>query len=121
MSTSSTARKGNKVAYAVIGVLVSVCAVGWAIIVGYSEGSPGVTPEVISFQLADRSVRVHYQISKPKGDDVRCALVAYGTDHGELGRAEVTVPRGTGSVERHQELPTSSRATSVTVRDCRTG
>lgn len=124
MSTAtapSTARKGNKVAYAVIGVLVAICAVGWAIIVGFSEGRPGITPEVISFQLADHSVRVHYQISKPKGDDVRCALVAYGTDHSELGRAEVTVPPGTGSVERHQELPTSSRATSVTVNDCRVG
>ncbi|MFL6055609.1 MAG: DUF4307 domain-containing protein [Actinoallomurus sp.] len=121
MSTSSTARKGNKVAYAVIGVLVAICAVGWAIIVGYSEGSPGVTPEVISFQLRDRSVRVHYQISKPKGDNVRCALVAYATDHSELGRTEVTVPPGIGNVDRHQELPTSSRATSVTVNDCRTG
>jgi Domain of unknown function (DUF4307) len=121
MSTGSTARKGDRVAYAVIGVLVAICAVGWAIIVGYSEGRPGITPEVISFQLADHSVRVHYQISKPKADDVRCALVAYATDHSELGRAEVTVPPGTGSVERHQELPTSSRATSVTVRDCRAG
>ena len=121
MSTSSTARKGNMVAYGVIGVFVAICAVGWAIIVGYSEGKPGVTPEVISFQLADRSARVHYQVSKPKGENVRCAIVAYGTDHGELGRAEITIPPGTGSVERHQELPTSARATSVTVTDCRTG
>jgi Domain of unknown function (DUF4307) len=121
MSTSGTTRRGDKVAYAVIGVLVAVCAVGWAIIVGFSEGRPGVTPEVISFQLADRSVRVHYQISKPKGDDIRCSLVAYDTDHAELGRAEVDVPPGTGSVERHQVLPTSARATSVTVTDCRAG
>jgi Domain of unknown function (DUF4307) len=121
MSTSGTARKGNKVAYAVIGVLVAICAAGWAIIVGFSEGRPGVTPEVISFQLGDRSARVHYQISKPKGDDVRCALVAYDTHHAELGRAEVRVAPGTGSVERRQVLPTSARATSVTVTDCRAG
>jgi hypothetical protein len=121
MSTVTNGTRRNWVAYAVIGVFVAICAVGWAIITVHTEGNPGISPQIVSWQAADRSVRVHYQIAKSKGDDVRCALIAYDTDHAEVGRAEVTVPSGTGDVDRRQQVPTSSRATAVDVRDCRTG
>jgi hypothetical protein len=121
MTTITTGSKRNWVAYAVIGVFVAICAAGWAIIVVRSEGNPGISPQIVSWQAADRSVRVHYEIAKSKGADVRCALIAYDTGHAEVGRVEVSVPPGTGDVDRHQELTTSSRATAVDVQECRTG
>jgi Domain of unknown function (DUF4307) len=121
MATTTTGTRRNWVAYTVIGVFVAICAAGWAIIMAHTDGNPSVSPEIVSWQAADRSVRVHYDIAKPKGDNVRCTLIAYDTAHAEVGRTEVTVPPGTGSVDRHQELSTSSRATAVDLQECRTG
>jgi hypothetical protein len=112
---------GGKVAYVVIGILVGICAIGWAIITAYAEGVPGINPEVVSWRAADTSVRVHFQIGKPKGHGVHCALVAYDTSHAVIGRADVFVPRGTSSVDTIRTLPTSSRPTSVDVTQCHTG
>jgi hypothetical protein len=121
MTTIPTGTRRNRLAYAVIGVLVVVCAAGWAIIMVHADGNPRVSPQIVSWQAADRSVRVHYEIAKPKGDDVRCTIIAYDPEHAEVGRAEVTVPPGMGSVDKHQEVATSSRATAVDVRECRAG
>jgi hypothetical protein len=112
---------GNRVAYAVIGAFVAACAIGWAIIMSHTEGPPGISPEVVSWRAADTSVRVHYQVAKPKSDVLHCAVVAYSPSHAEVGRAEVVVPAGTTSVETRQDVPTSSKATAVDVRDCRIG
>jgi hypothetical protein len=116
-----TGTRRNWVAYTVIGVVVGVCAIGWAIIMVHADGNPGISPQVVSWQAADRSVRVHYQIAKSKGDDVRCALIAYDPDHAEVGRTEVTVPSGTSNVDERRDVATSSRATAVDVQECRTG
>jgi hypothetical protein len=121
MSSTGADTRRNRVAYLVIGLFVAICAAGWAIIVVHSEGTPGITPQIVSWQVADRSVRVHYQIAKSKGADVSCALIAYDVNHAEVGRTEVTVPSGTGDVDRHQELPTRTRATAVDVQGCRAG
>src|SRR3954471_6911198 len=121
MTPNITGWRRNWVAYAVIGVVVGVCAIGWAIIMVRADGNPGISPQVVSWQAADRSVRVHYEIAKSKGDDVRCAIIAYDTQHAEVGRTEVAVPPGTGNVDRHQEVATSSRPTAVDVSECRTG
>lgn len=121
MTTITTPRWRNWVAYSVIGLFVAVCAVGWAIITVHTDGNPGISPQVISWQAADRSVRVHYEIAKSKGDNVRCTIIAYNTDHAEVGRAEVNVPPGTSDMERRQEVATSTRATAVDVQECRTG
>jgi hypothetical protein len=121
MTTMTTGNRRNWVAYTVIGLFVGLCAVGWAIIMGHTEGNPSISPQIVSWQAADRSVRVHYEIAKSKGDDVRCALIAYDTRHAEVGRVEVAVPPGTGNVDRHQEVATSSRPTAVDVQECRTG
>jgi hypothetical protein len=121
MTTITTGSKRNWVAYTVIGVIVGICAVGWAIIMVHTEGNPGISPQVVSWQAADRSVQVRYEIAKSKGDDVSCALIAYDPRHAEVGRVEVTVPSGTGDVDRRQEVATSSRATAVDVQECRTG
>lgn len=121
MTTITTGRRRSWLGYAVIGLFVAVCAIGWAIVMVRMDGNPGISPEVVSWQAADHSVRVHYQIAKAKGDDVRCTIVAYNTDHAEVGRAEVTVPPGTSSVNTRQEVATSARATAVDVQECRTG
>jgi hypothetical protein len=121
MTSVTTATRRNWVAYAVIGVFVAICAVGWAIITAHTDGDPSVSPEIVSWQAADGSVRVHYEIAKSKGDNVSCSLIAYDTNHAVVGRSVVTVPPGTGNVDRHQEVATSSRATAVDLQECRTG
>lgn len=125
MTTSAADQRSgkgsSKLAYAVIGVLVGICAIGWAIITAYADGVPGINSEVVSWQAADTSVRVHFQIGKPKSHDVHCTLVAYDTSHGVVGQAAVDIPRGTSNVDTIRTLPTSSRATSVDVTQCHTG
>lgn len=121
MTTTRTPAKGNRIAYAVIGAFVALCAVGWAIVVAYSEGTPGITPQVVSWRIADRSVDLRYEVSKPKGERVRCAIIAYDVRHAELAHMEITVPAGVSDVDRRQTVPTSARATSVTVNECRAG
>jgi hypothetical protein len=109
----------NTVAYAVIGVFVAICAIGWAIIMTHAEGTPGIAPEVVSWQAGDRSVLVRFQIGKPAGERVRCAIVAYDTRHGEVGRTEIAVPPGSAVADERREVPTSSRATAAEVKECR--
>jgi hypothetical protein len=121
MSSNSATTRRNWVAYPLIGLIVAVCAVGWAIITVRSEGNPGISPQIVSWQAADRSVQVHYQIAKSKGDNVRCALIAYDPDHARIGQTEVTVPAGAGAVDRRQRLATTSRATAVDLQECRAG
>jgi hypothetical protein len=121
LTTTSIGTRRNWVAYAIIGTFVAICAIGWAIIVAHTEGTPGITPQIVSWRVADRSVAVHYEIAKPKGDAVRCALIAYDTGHAEVGRVEVVVPAGTGDVDARRDVPTTSRATAVDVQECRTG
>lgn len=121
MTTSGSRPRRNWPAYAVIGVFVAICAVGWAIIMAHTEGTPGISPQVVSWRAGDRSVMVHYQIAKSKGDDVSCAIIAYDTGHAEVGRSRVVVPAGTGDVDARRDVPTTSRATAVDVRECRRG
>ena len=121
MTTTATGNSGTGWPIRSSGCSSAICAAGWAIIIAHTEGKPAISPEIVSWQAADRSVRVRYEIAKSKGDNVSCALIAYDTGHAEVGRVEVNVPPGTGNVDRHQELPTSSRATAVDVQECRTG
>ncbi len=120
-ATSTKGTRGNKVAYAVIGVFVGLCAIGWAIIIAHTEGTPGITPQLVSWQASPTSVRVHYEVSKPKSADVHCAIVAFDTSHAEVGRVQVDVPPGTSNVDTRRDVPTSSLATAVDVRECRRG
>jgi hypothetical protein len=121
LTTTTTGKRRDWLAYTVIGVFVAICAVGWAIINTHTEGNPSISPEIVSWQLTARQVNVRYEIGKSKGDDVHCALIAYDTKHAEVGRVDVHVPPGTGNVDRRQVVPTTSQATSVDVQECRTG
>jgi hypothetical protein len=121
LTTTTGRTRYNWLAYAIIGVFVGICAIGWAIIMVHTEGSPGISPQVVSWRAADRSVTVHYEIAKAKGDNVRCAIIAYDTGHAEVGRVEVRVPAGKGDVDARQNVPTTSRATAVDVQECRAG
>jgi hypothetical protein len=121
LTTITKGGRRNWLAYAVIGLIVGASAIGWAILMVHQDGNPGISPQIISWQAADRSVRVHYEISKSKGADVHCAIIVYDTTHAEIGRTEVTVPPGTSDVDRRQDVTTSSRAIAVDVQECRTG
>lgn len=121
MASNSDARsnKMSKLTYAVIGAFVAICAIGWAIITVHAEGTPGIAPEVVSWRTGDHAVLVRFQVGKPESQRVRCAVVAYDTRHGEVGRVEVAMPAGSSVAAVRQEVPTSSRATAVDVKECR--
>ena len=70
----------------------------------HTEGPPGISPEVVSWRASAGSVRVHYQIAKPKSDDLHCSVVAYAPSHAEVGRAEVIVPPGTCSTSTEGDV-----------------
>jgi Domain of unknown function (DUF4307) len=109
---------GNKLAHVVIGVVVAVAAIGWAIIYAYSEGQPGITPQIMSYSIKAHSVDVQYELSKPKGKLVHCAVVAYDVNHAVIGRVPVTFPRGHGDFQRDQVVPTTSKATAADLVNC---
>jgi hypothetical protein len=118
-SRAERSRPG-RIASLVIGVVVATAAIGWAILIANWSGSPGVTAQVIAFRVvATDAVVLTYEVSKPESSAVRCALVAYDEQHGEVARTETIVPTGVGHVVRTQRLRTSARATAATVRDCR--
>jgi len=109
---------GSKLAHLVIGVVVGVAAIGWAIIYAYSEGQPGITPQIMSYSIKTHSVDVQYELSKPKGKLVHCAVVAYDVNHAVIGRVPVTFLPGHGDFQRDQVVPTSTKATAADLVDC---
>ena len=109
---------GNKVAHVVIAVVVGVSAIGWAIIYAYSEGQPGITPQIMSYSIKARSVDVQYELSKPKGKLVHCSVVAYDVNHAVIGSVPVTFPRGHGDFQRDQVVPTTSKAIAADLVNC---
>ncbi|REE96091.1 DUF4307 domain-containing protein [Thermomonospora umbrina] len=107
--------------YVVIGLVVSVCAGGWAVIYTNAGGTPGIVPQTITFIVRDDStVELRWKVAKPKDERVRCVVDAVDTDFAPVAEREVIVPAGRGELERTDTLRTSRRANAARVRDCHT-
>ncbi|GLW62117.1 hypothetical protein Arub01_03610 [Actinomadura rubrobrunea] len=113
-------RRGGRLGYAVIGVLAAVMAVGWAVIVANVGQTPGIAAQTVAWSVVDdSSVRIRYQVAKPKDAEVRCVVDAFDTDFAVVAYKEITVPRGTSGITRNDVLRTSRRATGARIKDCR--
>ncbi|TNY35450.1 DUF4307 domain-containing protein [Thermomonospora catenispora] len=126
MSTSASPtapdrRKGSPLGYAVIGVVVAICAVGWAIIMANAGRSPGIDQQTISYRVIDdSSVEVRWQVAKPADRAVRCVVDALDANFAVVARREVVVPAGRSALSRTDLLTTTRRATAARVKECRT-
>ncbi|GAA2604422.1 DUF4307 domain-containing protein [Actinomadura fulvescens] len=115
----TTSRRG-RLGLVVIGLLAAVCAGGWAIIMANVGQQPGIAKQTISYSvLSDSAVRIKYSVSKGEGDEVRCVVDAFDTDFAVVGKQEITVPPGTGTLTRTDVLTTTKRATGARVESCR--
>ncbi|MBA9003618.1 MULTISPECIES: DUF4307 domain-containing protein [Thermomonospora] len=126
MSTSASQptadrRRGGRLGYAVIGVVVAICAVGWSVIMANAGRTPGIEQQTISYRvLGDSSVEVRWQVAKPSDRAVRCVVDAVDTDFAVVAQREVVVPAGRAALTRTDLLETTRRATAARVRECRT-
>ncbi|MBX6766097.1 MAG: DUF4307 domain-containing protein [Actinomadura rubrobrunea] len=113
-------RRGGRLGYAVIGAVAAVMAVGWAVIMSHLGQTPGIAAQTIAFSVVDESsVRIRYQVAKPKDAEVRCVVDAFDTDFAVVAQKEITVPPGTSGITRSDVLRTSRRATGARIKDCR--
>lgn len=103
----------------VIGAVAALAAGGFGIIAAYAGQTPGIVAQMVSYDIADASVTVHYTVAKGKGDDVRCTVDAFDEKLAVLDEKSVTVPAGRSSAKGTETLHTSRRATGARIRDCR--
>jgi hypothetical protein len=119
-SGGSPARRGGRLGYLVIGLVVAVAAGGWAVIMGHANNTPGIASQTITYDVVDDStVQVRYAVAKAKGDVVRCTVDAFDTDFTIVATSQITVPAGTEKLSRTDTLKTTKRATGARVKDCR--
>jgi hypothetical protein len=119
--TDRRPRRGGRLGYVVIGLVVALCAVGWGVIMSNAGQTPGIVRQTISYKVVDDStVRLRWQVAKPSGDRVRCVIDAVDVNFAPVAEREVIVPAGRSGLERTDVLQTTRRATAARVRECRT-
>jgi hypothetical protein len=72
--------------------------------------------------IDDRAVDVTYQVSRPRGRDVTCAIRALDKGFATVGLVEVHIPGSdAATVQRTTRVRTTSRAVTGLVRSCAVG
>lgn len=114
-------RRGGRLGLAVIGVVVAICSVGWAIVMAHVGQVPGISTQTITYRIVDDStVEIRWQVAKPSGKPVRCVVDALDARFAPVAKQEVIVPAGRSHVERTDILRTTRRAAAARVKECRT-
>ncbi|WP_433333777.1 DUF4307 domain-containing protein [Spirillospora sp. CA-294931] len=117
---ASTARRGGRAAYVVIGLVVAAAAGGWAVIMANAGQTPGISAQTITYTvMSDSAVQIQYSVAKAKGDTVRCTVDAFDTRFNVVAETQITVPPGTKKLTRTDTLRTSKRANGARVTECR--
>lgn len=111
----------GRLGYVVIGVVVAICAGGWAFIMANAGQTPGIQPQTLTFDVrSDSEVAVRWQVIKPKDKRVRCVVDAVDATFHPVAVKEVIVPAGVTTFAQTDVLQTSKRANSARVKDCDT-
>jgi Domain of unknown function (DUF4307) len=120
--TDRRPRRGGRLGYVVIGLVVAVCAGGWSIIMANAgPNQPGIAKQTITYKVVDDStVEIRWQVAKPSGKRVRCVIDAVDVNFAPVAEREVIVPVGRSELERTDVLRTTRRATAARVKECRT-
>jgi Domain of unknown function (DUF4307) len=108
----------RRVGIAVLAVLVAA-AVGWFAWASYS-GRQSATGTDVGFVVVDDStVRVTFDVTKPKDATARCTLEAMDSGFGVVGTVQVRVgPSDHGVVRQTATVRTTNRATTGRVTSC---
>ena len=100
-----------------LGVGLAVALVVWF---GWTRTSGAVRPEVTAYQVeSDTSIRVEYDVSRPRGVAVVCEVAALDRLKGRVGLVEDRIPaEGPAVVHREVRVRTSARAVTGVVQSC---
>jgi hypothetical protein len=108
-------RKIGKLALSVIGVLVAVCAVGFAIIAVFADGNPETSPEILTYTIGPHAVVVNYDVAKPRDKRISCTVVAENEEHSVIGATKVIAPKGQTDPTGKVTVTTPSQAVAADI------
>ena len=116
-SSDARADRTLKVAGGVLGALLLA-------LIGYFAyhyvGQNKISGELITFQVADDSVRVHLEVRKDAGASGYCTVRSQAEDGAEVGRADFRFDKDATRVDEVVTLRTTSRGTSAELVGCHT-
>ncbi|MEV5430033.1 DUF4307 domain-containing protein [Streptomyces sp. NPDC052701] len=129
MSTASTRRPAGRYGRSsderadrtlrTVGAVLAVALlalVGWF---GYHYvGKNRISAEVISFELGERSVRVHLEVRKDAGADGYCTLRSQAENGAEVGRADFRFEGDATRIDKVVTLRTTSPGTTAQLLGC---
>ena len=129
MSTASTRRPAGRYGRSsderadrtlrIVGAVLAVALlalVGWF---GYHYvGKNRISAEVISFELGERSVRVHLEVRKDAGADGYCTLRSQAENGAEVGRADFRFEGDATRIDKVVTLRTTSPGTTAQLLGC---
>jgi hypothetical protein len=114
-SSDARADRTLKVAGAVLGALLLA-------LIGYFAyhyvGQNKISGELITFQVADDSVRVHLEVRKDAGASGYCTVRSQAEDGAEVGRADFRFSGPDTRIDKVVTLRTTSRGTTAELLGC---
>ncbi|GKQ41010.1 DUF4307 domain-containing protein [Streptomyces sp. A012304] len=114
-SSDERADRTLKVVGAVLGALL-IAVVGYF---GYHYvGQNKISGEVIAFQIADDSVRVHLEVRKDAGASGYCTVRSQAENGAEVGRADFRFSGSDTRIDEVVTLRTTSRGTTAELLGC---
>ncbi|MFE7649943.1 DUF4307 domain-containing protein [Streptomyces phaeoluteigriseus] len=114
-SSDARADRTLKVTGAVLGALL-LALIGYF---GYHYvGQNKISGELITFQVADDSVRVHLEVRKDAGASGYCTVRSQAEDGDEVGRADFRFSGPDTRIDEVVTLRTTSRGTTAELLGC---
>ncbi|MDX3529910.1 DUF4307 domain-containing protein [Streptomyces sp. ID05-39B] len=114
-SSDARADRTLKVAGGVLGALLLA-------LIGYFAyhyvGQNKISGELITFQVADDSVRVHLEVRKDAGTSGYCTVRSQAEDGAEVGRADFRFSGPDTRIDKVVTLRTTSRGTTAELLGC---
>jgi hypothetical protein len=114
-SSDARADRTLKVAGGVLGALLLA-------LIGYFAyhyvGQNKISGELITFQVADDSVRVHLEVRKDAGASGYCTVRSQAEDGAEVGRADFRFSGTDTRIDKVVTLRTTSRGTTAELLGC---
>ncbi|MDX3571271.1 DUF4307 domain-containing protein [Streptomyces sp. ID05-47C] len=114
-SSDARADRTLKVAGGVLGALLLA-------LIGYFAyhyvGQNKISGELITFQVADDSVRVHLEVRKDSGASGYCTVRSQAENGAEVGRADFRFSGSDTRIDKVVTLRTTSRGTTAELLGC---